>query len=104
MKESIKRFLNADLSKDYLTSLLPVFLMLVCIYIAQNMFFNLSVSSSYVESKYNVFEVNHNLPKAKKFSGKLSDEEKKMIYENADLALNVFMNVSTNQSSNNDKE
>ncbi|ELL0596598.1 hypothetical protein Q6U54_002194 [Vibrio vulnificus] len=97
MKESIKRFLNADLSKDYLTSLLPVFLMLVCIYIAQNMFFNLSVSSSYVESKHNVFEVSHNLPNAKK----LSSEEKRMIYDNADLALNAFMNVSTNQSSNN---
>ncbi|EOW7171754.1 hypothetical protein ACOZ9A_001606 [Vibrio parahaemolyticus] len=100
MKESIKKFLNADLSKDYLTSLLPVFLMLVCIYIAQNMFFNLSVSSSYAESKHNVFEVSYNLPNTKK----LSDEEKIMIYDNADLALNVFMNVSTNQSSINDKE
>ncbi|AWB00877.1 hypothetical protein CU052_16935 [Vibrio harveyi] len=97
MIESMKRFYNADFSKDYLTSLLPVFLMLVCIYIAQNMFFNLSVSSSYVESKHNVFEVSHNLPNAKK----LSSEEKRMIYDNADLALNAFMNVSTNQSSNN---
>lgn len=101
MIERMKRFYKDDFSKDYLTSLLPVFLMLVCIYIAQNMFFNISVSSSYVESKHNVFEVSHNLPNAKNFSGKLSDEEKIMIFDNADLALNVFMNVSTNQSSNN---
>ncbi len=100
MIESMKRFFNGDLSKDYLTSLLPVILMLVFIYITQNMFFNISVSSSYVESKHNLFEVSHNFPNAKK----LSDEEKKMIYENADLALNAFMNVSANQSSNNDNE
>ncbi|EMI4513205.1 hypothetical protein V6560_000694 [Vibrio parahaemolyticus] len=100
MIESMKRFFNSDLSKYCLTSLLPVILMLVCIYITQNMFFNISVSNSYVESKHNVFEVSHNLPNAKK----LSDEEKIMIYDKTDLALNVFMNVSTNQSSNNDKE
>ncbi|WP_045405800.1 hypothetical protein [Vibrio jasicida] len=100
MIESMKRFFNGDLSKDYLTSLLPVILMLVFIYITQNMFFNISVSNSYVESKQNVFKVSHNLPNAKK----LSDEEKIMIYDNADLALNVFMNVSTNQSSNNNNE
>ncbi|MBE8577823.1 hypothetical protein [Vibrio sp. OPT18] len=96
----MKRFFKADFSKDCLTSLLPVFLMLVFIYITQNMFFNISVSNSYVESKQNVFEVSHNLPNVKK----LSDEEKIMIYDNADLALNVFMNVSTNQSSNNNNE